>query len=149
MNSGCKLSNFLWFFLCPSLVITGKVTSTEDFVIITKAFNIAKMDKAINWFQRGLGAKINVVEISGDHAWITYVNTPVSVISYFLWSKKILRTSTHGLLNTWTDNFFFLWPYRGQSYYQYLKKNSISFRLFTPMITKNGAKVLHKSMSQS
>ena len=80
MNLCCKL---LWVFWCP-LVMAAKVTQTQDFVIITKVFDVNTIEKAINWFQRGLGSKISVVELSGDHAWITYVNTPVSFISYFL-----------------------------------------------------------------
>ena len=79
-----KLSNLLWLFMFPTLVMSRKVTVNDNFVIITKAYDINKIEKGIEWFQRGLDAKINVIEISGGDAWITYVNTPVSVISYFL-----------------------------------------------------------------
>ena len=81
MNS--KFSNLLCLFLCPTFVMSHKVTENDNFVIITKAYDINKVEKGIEWFQRGLDAKINVIEISGGDAWITYVNTPVSVISYF------------------------------------------------------------------
>ena len=98
MNS--KFSNLLCLFLCLTLVNAGKVTHTDNFIIITKAYDVNTVEKAIDWFTRGLDAKINVVEISGGDSWLTYVNTDVSVISYFLWGGEKIPEHVY---NLWTS----------------------------------------------
>lgn len=86
MASGWKLSKVLWVLLFPCLVTSGRVTQNENFVIITKAWDVNKVEKAINHFQKGLEAKIDIIEISGEHAWLTYVNSPCKCyfISFFV-----------------------------------------------------------------
>ena len=67
---------FVWLFVWPPQVIIATITETEDFVIVTKVYNLQKMDKAVNFFQHGLSSKINVVDLSDGKAYTTIVNKP-------------------------------------------------------------------------
>ena len=64
---------FLWFFVWPTI---ARITETDEYVIVTKIYNLEKMDQAVKFFQLGLTSKINVVDSSDGNAYTTIVNKP-------------------------------------------------------------------------
>ena len=66
---------FLWFFVWSQVTI-ARITETDEYLIVTKIYNLEKMDQAVKFFQLGLGSKINVVDSSDGNAYTTIVNKP-------------------------------------------------------------------------
>ena len=65
----------MWLFSWPQVTI-ARITETEEYVIVTKIYNLEKMDQAVKVFQLGLSSKINVVDSSDGNAYTTIVNKP-------------------------------------------------------------------------
>ena len=65
-----------YIILKKSLSFFCRITETDEYVIVTKIYNLEKMDQAVKFFQLGLGSKINVVDSSDGNAYTTIVNKP-------------------------------------------------------------------------